>query len=191
MIPIVITSFVIGGINMRIAVYCGSGLGNNPIYAEMATELGTVLAQHDHGIVYGGSKIGLMGKVADAALVAGGEVIGVMPTHLQKQEIVHASLTEIHFVESMHIRKAKMVELADAFIALPGGGGTLDEYFEVFTWAQIRLHEKPVILFNINGFYDALLQHFSRMLEEGFIRPEHKALIRVATTAEEVLAMIK
>ncbi|CAM5684561.1 Cytokinin riboside 5'-monophosphate phosphoribohydrolase OS=Lysinibacillus sphaericus OX=1421 GN=LS41612_00160 PE=3 SV=1 [Lysinibacillus sphaericus] len=129
--------------------------------------------------------------MADAALVAGGEVIGVMPTHLQKQEIVHAALTEIHFVESMHIRKAKMVELADAFIALPGGGGTLDEYFEVFTWAQIRLHEKPVILFNVNGFYDALLQHFSKMLEEGFIRPEHKALIRVATTAEEVLTMIK
>lgn len=191
MIPIVFTSFVIGGINMRIAVYCGSGLGNNPIYAEKASELGTVLAHHGHGIVYGGSKIGLMGKVADAALVAGGEVIGVMPTHLQKQEIVHAALTEIHFVESMHIRKAKMVELADAFIALPGGGGTLDEYFEVFTWAQIRLHEKPVILFNVNGFYDALLQHFSIMLEEGFIRPEHKALIRVATTAEEVLTMIK
>ncbi|QPQ33674.1 MULTISPECIES: TIGR00730 family Rossman fold protein [unclassified Lysinibacillus] len=176
---------------MKIAVYCGSGLGVNPIYAEKATELGTVLAKHGHGVIYGGSKIGLMGKVADATLTAGGEVIGVMPTHLQKQEIVHASLTEIHFVESMHVRKAKMVDLADAFIALPGGGGTLDEYFEVFTWAQIGLHEKPVILFNVNGFYDALLQHFNRMLEEGFIRAEHKALIRVATTAEEVLALIE
>ena len=176
---------------MRIAVYCGSGLGINPIYAEKATELGMVLAENGHGVVYGGSKTGLMGKVADAVLTAGGEVIGVMPTHLQKREVAHASLTEIHYVESMHIRKAKMVELADAFIALPGGGGTLDEYFEVFTWAQIGLHEKPVILYNVNGFYDALLQHFTRMLEEGFIRTEQKSLIRVATTPEEVLEIIK
>lgn len=175
---------------MRIAVYCGSGLGNNPIYAEQATELGTVLAQNGHSVVYGGSKMGLMGKVADATLAAGGDVIGVMPTHLQKQESVHVSLTEIHFVESMHVRKAKMVELADAFIALPGGGGTLDEYFEVFTWAQIGLHAKPVILFNVNGFYDALLQHFTRMLEEGFIRAEQKSLIRIATTADEVLSIL-
>ncbi|MGE7094012.1 TIGR00730 family Rossman fold protein [Lysinibacillus sp. NPDC048646] len=176
---------------MRIAVYCGSGLGINPIYAEKATELGMVLAENGHGVVYGGSKTGLMGKVADAVLTAGGEVIGVMPTHLQKRELAHASLTEIHFVESMHVRKAKMVELADAFIALPGGGGTMDEYFEVFTWAQIGLHEKPVILYNVNGFYDALLQHFTRMLEEGFIRTEQKSLIRVATTPEEVLEIIK
>ncbi|MGN4127758.1 TIGR00730 family Rossman fold protein [Lysinibacillus sphaericus] len=176
---------------MRIAVYCGSGLGVNPIYAEKAEELGTILAQNGHGVVYGGSKTGLMGKVADAVLTAGGEVIGVMPTHLQKREVAHASLTEIHFVESMHIRKAKMVELADAFIALPGGGGTMDEYFEVFTWAQIGLHEKPVILYNVNGFYDALLQHFTRMLEEGFIRTEQKSLIRVAMTPEEALEIIK
>ncbi|WP_107926808.1 TIGR00730 family Rossman fold protein [Lysinibacillus parviboronicapiens] len=176
---------------MRIAVYCGSGLGTNPIYAEKATELGFVLAENGHGVVYGGSKTGLMGKVADAVLTAGGEVIGVMPTHLQKREVAHASLTEIHFVETMHVRKAKMVELADAFIALPGGGGTMDEYFEVFTWAQIGLHEKPVILYNVNGFYDAILQHFYRMLEEGFIRTEQKSLIRVATTPQEVLAIIE
>ncbi|MET4563314.1 uncharacterized protein (TIGR00730 family) [Lysinibacillus parviboronicapiens] len=176
---------------MRIAVYCGSGLGTNPIYAEKATELGIVLAENGHGVVYGGSKTGLMGKVADAVLTAGGEVIGVMPTHLQKREVAHASLTEIHFVETMHVRKAKMVELADAFIALPGGGGTMDEYFEVFTWAQIGLHEKPVILYNVNGFYDAILQHFNRMLEEGFIRTEQKSLIRVATTPQEVLAIIE
>ncbi|MFJ7738805.1 TIGR00730 family Rossman fold protein [Lysinibacillus sp. NPDC097287] len=176
---------------MRVAVYCGSGMGKNPIYAEKAMELGTVLAQHGHGVVYGGSKIGLMGKVADAVLTAGGKVVGVMPTHLQTHEIVHPSLTEIHFVESMHNRKAKMVDLSDAFIALPGGGGTMDEYFEVFTWAQIGLHEKPVILYNINGFYDLLLQHFDRMIEEGFIRANQKSLIRVATTAEEVLEIIK
>jgi uncharacterized protein (TIGR00730 family) len=132
-----------------------------------------------------------MGKVADAVLAAGGEVIGVMPTHLQKREIAHVSLTEIHFVESMHVRKAKMVELADAFITLPGGGGTMDEYFEVFTWAQIGLHEKPVILYNVNGFYDALLQQLQKMLEEGFIRTEQKTLIHVATTSEEVLNFVK
>lgn len=172
-------------------MYCGSSLGKNPIYAEKATELGAMLAQNGHGVVYGGSKSGLMGKVADAVLTAGGEVIGVMPTHLQKRELAHASLTEIHFVESMHVRKAKMVELADAFIALPGGGGTMDEYFEVFTWAQIGLHEKPVILYNVNGFYDALLQHFKQMLEEGFIRDEQKSLIHVATTSEEVLQLLK
>lgn len=182
---------MIGGDSMRVAVYCGSGMGNNPIYAEKATELGTVLAQNGHGIVYGGSKIGLMGKVADAVLTAGGEVVGVMPTHLQMREIAHPSLTEIHFVESMHIRKAKMVDLSDAFIALPGGGGTMDEYFEVFTWAQIGLHEKPVILYNINGFYDLLLQHFNRMIEEGFIRADQKSLIRVAKTAEEILKIIE
>ncbi|MEK5230212.1 TIGR00730 family Rossman fold protein [Lysinibacillus sp. FSL K6-0232] len=173
------------------AVYCGSSLGKNAIYAEKANELGTLLAENGHGVVYGGSKTGLMGKVADAVLAAGGEVIGVMPTHLQKRELAHASLTEIHFVDSMHIRKAKMVELADAFIALPGGAGTLDEYFEVFTWAQIGLHEKPIILYNVQGFYDAILQHFKRMLEEGFIRAEQQALIHVATTADELLHLLK
>ncbi|WP_427110653.1 TIGR00730 family Rossman fold protein [Lysinibacillus xylanilyticus] len=173
------------------AVYCGSGLGKNPIYAEKAAELGTVLAQNGHGVVYGGSKTGLMGKVADAVLAGDGEVVGVMPTHLQKREIAHGSLTEIHLVESMHVRKAKMVELADAFITLPGGGGTMDEYFEVFTWAQIGLHEKPVILYNVNSFYDALLQQLQKMLEEGFIRNEQKPLIHVATTSEEVLNFVK
>jgi len=172
-------------------VYCGSGVGKSPVYGEKATELGTALAKSGHGVVYGGSKTGLMGKVADAVLAAGGEVIGVMPTHLQKRELAHASLTEIHFVESMHIRKAKMAELADAFIALPGGAGTLDEYFEVFTWAQIGLHEKPVILYNVDGFYDALLQHFKVMLEEGFIRAEQKKLFRIATTSEEILRLLK
>lgn len=188
--PIVVTPFGWEEENMRVAVYCGSGMGKSPIYAEKATELGKVLAENGHGVVYGGSHMGLMGKVADATLAHGGEVIGVMPTHLQQREIAHAFLTEIHFVESMHIRKAKMVDLSDAFIALPGGGGTMDEYFEVFTWAQIGLHQKPVILYNINGFYDALVQHFSKMLEEGFIRAEHKPLIRVATNVEEVLSFL-
>lgn len=176
---------------MKIAVYCGSQLGANPLYQQAAAELGATLAKAQHHIIYGGSNIGLMGTLADAALNEGGQVIGVMPTHLQMREIAHTALSEIHFVENMHVRKAKMVDLADAFVALPGGCGTLDEYFEVFTWAQIGLHEKPVILFNVNGFYDALIQHFHKMLDEGFIRPEQRSLLKVATTVEEILQYIQ
>lgn len=175
---------------MRVAVYCGSALGNSSIYAEKAKELGDKLASEDCGIIYGGSNIGLMGIIADTVLEAGGEVIGVMPTHLQQREIAHSSLTEIHFVESMHVRKAKMVDLADAFIALPGGAGTLDEYFEVFTWAQIGLHKKPVILFNVNGFYDAIVSHFEKMLEEGFVRDHQRGLLKVAKNVDEVIAFL-
>ncbi len=175
---------------MKVAVYCGSQMGKSEIYKKAAAELGEVLARAGHGIVYGGSNVGLMGKLADAALDAGGTVIGVMPTHLQQREIAHAHLTEIHFVESMHVRKAKMVDLSDAFIALPGGCGTLDEYFEVFTWAQIGLHEKPVILYNVNGFYDALINHFEKMLAEGFVREEQRVLLHIATSAEEVLKIL-
>lgn len=175
---------------MRVAVYCGSALGKSSIYIEKAKELGDALANAGYGLVYGGSNAGLMGMVADAALDAKGEVIGVMPTHLQLKERVHTSLTEIHFVDSMHVRKAKMVELADAFIALPGGCGTLDEYFEVFTWAQIGLHEKPVILYNVNGFYDALIMHFKNMFEEGFIREHQRELVKVATTIDDIFTIL-
>ena len=174
---------------MRVAVYCGSALGKSSVYAKKAMELGDALARAGYGLVYGGSNDGLMGKVANAVLEVGNEVIGVMPMHL-KSERVHTGITEIHFVESMHERKAKMTELADAFIALPGGCGTLDEYFEVFTWAQIGLHEKPVILYNINGFYDALIVHFGKMMEEGFIREHHHHLVRVASTLEEVFEIV-
>lgn len=176
---------------MRVAVYCGSALGRSSVYAEKARELGNALAREGYGIVYGGSNVGLMGKLADAVLEADGEVIGVMPTHLQEREIAHTSLTEIHFVESMHVRKAKMVDLADAFIALPGGAGTLDEYFEVFTWAQIGLHTKPAILFNVNGFYDSIALHFEKMLEEGFVRDHQRELIKVAINVDEVIAFLK
>jgi len=176
---------------MKIAVYCGSQMGTNPLYKENAAALGTALAQAQIGIVYGGSNIGLMGVMADAAIQEGGKIIGVMPTHLQQREIAHTKLTEIHFVDNMHIRKATMVDLADAFVAMPGGCGTLDEYFEVFTWAQIGLHEKPVILFNVDGFYDALIQHFHKMLDDGFIRPEHRAYLKIATTVEEILQFLQ
>ncbi|MBD8028111.1 TIGR00730 family Rossman fold protein [Ureibacillus sp. Re31] len=175
---------------MNVAIYCGSQTGKSPIYIESAKELGETLAKEKIGIVYGGSNIGIMGAVADAALAHNGEVIGIMPEHLQKREIAHLNLTEIHFVESMHVRKKKMVDLSDAFIALPGGCGTLDEYFEVFTWAQIGLHENPVILYNINGFYDALIQHFEKMFEEGFIREEQRNILKVATNVNDILTIL-
>mgnify|MGYP001952959443 FL=1 len=176
---------------MNVAIYCGSQTGKSPIYIEKAKELGAQLANASIGIVYGGSNVGLMGAVADAALAHNGKVIGIMPEHLQKREIAHLHLTEIHFVDSMHTRKKKMIDLSDAFIALPGGCGTLDEYFEVFTWAQIGLHNNPVILYNINGFYDALIQHFNKMLEEGFIRIEQKDILQVATSAKDILDILK
>lgn len=176
---------------MRVAVYCGSALGKSKIYEEKASELGNALATAGIGLVYGGSNYGLMGMVADAALEANGEVVGVMPSHLQTKERVHNALTEIHIVDSMHVRKAKMVDLADAFIALPGGCGTMDEYFEVFTWAQIGLHEKPVILYNINGFYDALIQHFEKMIEEGFIREHQRCILQVATSLDDIFAILE
>lgn len=176
---------------MNVAIYCGSQTGKSPIYMEKAKELGAQLANASIGIVYGGSNVGLMGAVADAALANNGKVIGIMPEHLQKREIAHLHLTEIHFVDSMHVRKKKMIDLSDAFIALPGGCGTLDEYFEVFTWAQIGLHNNPVILYNINGFYDALILHFNKMIEEGFIREEQRDILQVATSAEDILDKLK
>lgn len=176
---------------MNVAIYCGSQTGKKAIYTEKAIELGEKLAKAKIGIVYGGSNVGLMGAVADAALAQNGKVIGIMPEHLQKREIAHLHLTEIHFVESMHVRKKKMVDFSNAFIALPGGCGTLDEYFEVFTWAQIELHHNPVILYNIDGFYDALIQHFEKMMEEGFIRKEQRRILQVATTAEDILTILK
>lgn len=175
---------------LRIAIYCGSSSGKSPVYEEAAVELGKALAKKKYGVVYGGSNQGLMGKVADAALSEGGEVIGVMPKHLMNKEKLHTTLTELYIVDSMHTRKKKMSDLADAFVALPGGCGTLDEYFEAFTWAQIGLHQKPVILYNVNGFYDALILHFQKMMQEGFLREHQHHLFKVATTLEELLALL-
>lgn len=175
---------------MKVAVYCGSAPGVSSIYAEKASELGEALAHAGYGLVYGGANDGLMGKVANAALAANGEVVGVIPTHLSGER-AHTALTELHFVDSMHTRKAKMVDLADVFVAMPGGCGTLDEYFEVFTWAQIGLHKKPVILYNVNGFYDALVAHFKVMMDEGFVRVHHQELLKVASTLEELLQYLQ
>lgn len=176
---------------MNVAIYCGSQMGGNIAYKEAALEIGHELATAGHTIVYGGSKIGLMGVMANAALAANGRIIGVMPEHLQKQELAHEQLSELHVVDTMHTRKAKMIDLSQALVALPGGCGTLDEYFEAFTWAQIGLHHKPVILYNVDGFYDALIMHFTRMMEEGFIKAEQQALLHVVTTTKQLLSLLE
>jgi len=154
-----------------IAVYCGSGEGASPEYREAAAGLGRELAKRGIALVYGGASVGLMGAVADAVLERGGKAIGVLPRFLRDREIAHGGLTQLILVGTMHERKAKMVELADGFIALPGGPGTLEELFEVFTWGRLELHRKPVGLFNVRGYYDPLLAMFDTMEREGFMKP--------------------
>jgi len=161
-------------------------MGARPVYAEFARGLGVLLAARGIGLVYGGSKVGLMGVIADAALAAGGEVIGVMPELLVRKEIGHSGLTELHLVKSMHERKAMMVDLADGFIALPGGFGTLDEFCEVLTWAQLGLHGKPCGILNTAGYFDGLLQMFDHAVEEQFLRPAHRMMV-LADEDPEVL----
>lgn len=171
----------------KLAVFCGSKDGASPLFKEAAATLGTVLAQQDYGLVYGGSRVGTMGAVADAILATNGQAIGVLPHFLQEKEIAHPNLTELHLVDSMHDRKAKMAELADGFIILPGGPGTMEEFFEVFTWAQLGLHEKPCGILNIDGYYDSLIALFKQMETQGFIIPEHAAMLLVESTPEALL----
>lgn len=161
----------------RICVFCGSSLGKRPVYAAAARSLGKQLADRGLGLVYGGAKVGLMGTVADAALEAGGEVIGVIPRAMVGREIAHASLTKLHIVESMHERKALMADLSDGFIALPGGFGTFEEFCEIITWAQLGLHRKPCGILNIEGYYDHLLGLFDHAEEEKLLKPENRRLV--------------
>ncbi|TVT36416.1 TIGR00730 family Rossman fold protein [Amycolatopsis rhizosphaerae] len=161
----------------RICVFCGSSSGNDAVYAEQAAALGKLLAERGIGLVYGGASVGIMGVVADAALAAGGEVIGVIPKHLMRVEIGHADLTELHVTAGMHERKAKMAELSDGFLALPGGAGTLEELAEVWTWAQLGLHHKPIGLVDVAGYYRPLREFADHMVAEGFLRPQHRDLI--------------
>ena len=158
----------------RVCVFCGSSFGVQAIYREAAERTGRYLAEQGLSIVYGGGHAGLMGALADAALAAGGEVIGVMPRFMVEHERAHHGLTALHIVESMHTRKALMAELSDAFIALPGGFGTLEEFCEVLTWSQLKLHEKPCGLLNAGGYFDPLLMLFDRAVSEGFVKPEHR-----------------
>ena len=172
----------------RICVFCGSSLGTRTAYAEAARQLGETMAQRGLGLVYGGSHVGLMGVVSDAVLRAGGEVIGVIPDFMVGKELAHTALTELHIVGSMHERKAKMAELSDAFIALPGGMGTFEEFCEIVTWAQLSLHHKPCGLLNVEGFYDPFLALVNGAIEDGFIRAKHRHLVLHSPTIEGLFA---
>ena len=170
-----------------ICVFCGANPGASPAYATAAAQLGRALGASGRRLVYGGGHVGLMGAVADAALAAGGEVVGVMPQHLVDREIAHRGLTELRVVQSMHERKAAMAELAEGFAVLPGGLGTLEEFFEIWTWGQLGLHRKPYGLLNVAGFFDPLLAFLDHAVGERFVRAEHRALLVVESDAGRLL----
>ncbi|HSH43489.1 MAG TPA: TIGR00730 family Rossman fold protein [Arenicellales bacterium] len=167
----------------RICVFCGSRTGRKPAYVDAARSLASVLAQRRIGIVYGGAGVGIMGALADAALAEGGEVIGVIPENLMQRELSHRHLTELHVVSGMHERKALMGSLSDGFIALPGGLGTLEEFFEVLTWNQLGIHAKPCGLLNVDGFYDALASFLNHTVAEEFVPEAHRAFMPVDSEA--------
>jgi len=171
----------------RVCVFCGSSAGARPEYSEAARDLAGELVRSGLGLVYGGGSVGLMGVLADAALAAGGEVIGVIPRPLATRELAHAGLTRMHVVESMHERKALMASLVDAFIALPGGLGTLEETLEILTWSQLGIHRKPVGVLNVHGYYDGLLRMLGHAVREGFVRRDYVALLLFGDTPRELL----
>ncbi|TLX57495.1 TIGR00730 family Rossman fold protein [Stutzerimonas nosocomialis] len=174
-----------------ICVFCGASTGANPVYREAAVALGQALAGRGLTLVYGGGAVGLMGVVADAAMAAGGEVIGIIPQSLQDAEIGHRGLTRLEVVDGMHARKARMAELSDAFIALPGGLGTLEELFEVWTWGQLGYHGKPLGLLDVNHFYTKLSHFLDHLVEEGFVRPHHRDMLQRSETAEGLLQQLE
>ncbi|GJM24366.1 MAG: putative cytokinin riboside 5'-monophosphate phosphoribohydrolase [Phycisphaerae bacterium] len=170
-----------------VCVFCGSSPGKDPSYVKVASELGCELAARNLRLIYGGGNVGLMGAVADATMAAGGEVVGVIPHMLAEKELAHAEITELIAVNSMHERKMEMANRADAFIALPGGFGTLDELCEILTWTQLGLHANPTALVNHKGFFDGFLSFLDHAAAERFLRPEHRALVLTATTPAEAL----
>ncbi len=172
----------------RIAVYCGSASPADPVYIEAARMVGHGLARRGIGVVYGGGRLGLMGAVADSALAAGGEVIGIIPTALVNAEVAHKGLTSLEVVETMHERKARFVDLADGFVNLPGGTGTMDELWEALSWAQLGYHTDPIGLLNIAGYYDKLVEFWAHMGRVGFVRPQHQGLLLVDETLDGLLA---
>jgi uncharacterized protein (TIGR00730 family) len=175
----------------RICVFCGSSLGARPAYKDTAERLGELLAERGIGVVFGGGCIGLMGALADAALRKGGEVIGVIPESLLRREIAHQGVTKLHVVETMHQRKALMADLSDAFIALPGGYGTLEEFTEAVTWSQLGIQQKPCGLLNIEKYWDGLLAVLDHAVDEQFVRPENAQLVLVAQTPEWMLERLQ
>jgi len=171
----------------RICVFCGSSAGSRSDYRTAAEELGTELARRNIGLVYGGTSVGLMGVLADAVLKAGGEAVGVIPERLMEREVGHNGLTKLHVVRSMHERKALMADLSDAFVAMPGGFGTLEEFCEIVTWAQLGLHAKPCGVLNVLGYYSPLLAMFDHAVEERFLKPENRGLVLARESAAELL----
>ena len=170
-----------------VCVFCGSSPGVDPGFVAAAEEVGRLLATQGRRLVYGGGRLGLMGAVADAALAHGGEVIGVIPGALVEKEVAHTGLTELRVVASMHDRKAAMADLADGFLALPGGIGTLEEFFEIWTWGQLGLHHKPFGLLNVAGFFDPLLAFLDQLTEQRFVRAEHRGMLCTRAVAGDLL----
>jgi uncharacterized protein (TIGR00730 family) len=174
-----------------VCVYCGSRMGNKPYYKTLAKNTGQLIAQNNMQLVYGAGSIGLMGVVARAATEAGGDVIGIIPRHLDEVEITQSGLAELYVTDDMHERKKMMFDRSDAFIVLPGGLGTLDETMEMMTWAQLSLHKKPILLVNYNDFWTPLVELIDHVVKDGFANPDHAALIKVVETAEEAMDFLK
>lgn len=174
-----------------VCIFCGSSAGVDDRYADAARDVGRLLARHGVTMVYGGGRVGLMGAAADAALEDGGRVVGVLPRSLWSREVGHTGLSELLVVDTMHERKAIMADRADAFVALPGGAGTLEELFEVWTWAQLGIHTKPVAVLNVNGFYDPLLGMVDHLVDEGFVRPAQRAMLLADDDPARLLARVE
>lgn len=174
-----------------VCVYCGSSARVDQAYKDAAVALGKEIHANGWGVVYGGGRVGLMGLVADSALAAGAEVVGIIPKHIQAREIDHTELTELHIVDSMHIRKQMMVDRSDAFVILPGGLGTLDEFFELLTWKQLGLHDKPIVMVNINGYWDKMIEAIRHLAAEKFMREEDFSMFQVVESIDKVAAALK
>jgi uncharacterized protein (TIGR00730 family) len=172
----------------RLGVFCGSNRGSSPQYAEAARALGELLAGRNIELVFGGAHVGLMGVVADAVLAGGGSVIGVLPRFMEKKELAHTGLTTLHLVDTMHERKQRMAELADGFVALPGGFGTFEEIFEAITWSQLHLHRSPCGLLNVSGYFDSLVEFLQHSVASGFVRPQQLDSLIVTDTPEALLS---
>lgn len=174
-----------------ICVYCGSSFGNQPVYAEAARAMASEMVENNIELVYGGGKVGLMGVIADEILKLGGKATGVIPKALMDKEVGHTGLTQLHIVQNMHERKALMAELAEGFVAMPGGIGTLEELFEILTWSQLGFHQKPIGVLNVDGFYDGLIAFLQAQVRHGFVKPEQAELMLHATTAPALLQRLQ
>lgn len=174
-----------------VCVYCGSSARVDQIYKDSAVALGRLLVENNWGLVYGGGRVGLMGLTADSVLSSGGRAIGIIPKHIQSREIEHTDLTELHIVDTMHVRKQMMVDRADAFVILAGGLGTLDEFFELLTWKQLGLHDKPVVMVNVNGYWTKMIAAIQHIADSGFMRQEDFGMFQVVDSVEAVPAALK